>query len=103
MLNLRHLLATTLCAMLGLAQAQDIPKKTLTLVVGFARGRRHGDAAARIIARKLQENLGLSVVVDNRAGAGGNTSPTSTWPGAGKPTGSVILLGSVGPWRSRLT
>ena len=51
--------------------AQEWPKKTLTVVVGFAPGGA-ADTAARLVARKLQDNLGQTVVVDNRAGAGGN-------------------------------
>jgi tripartite-type tricarboxylate transporter receptor subunit TctC len=43
----------------------------VTLVVGFAAGGA-ADAAARLIAKKLGENIGQSVVVDNKGGAGGN-------------------------------
>jgi len=74
--------------------AQELPKKTITLVVGFAAGGAT-DAAARIVAKKLQDNLGQTVVVENRAGAGGNLAHQHV---AGAPAdGSVILLGSVGP------
>jgi tripartite-type tricarboxylate transporter receptor subunit TctC len=81
-------LATTL------AVAQDFPQKTITLVVGFVAGG-GADTAARIIARKVAENLKQSVVIDNRAGAGGNLAHqhVATAPA----DGSVILLGSVGP------
>lgn len=81
-------LATTL------AVAQDLPQKTITLVVGFVAGG-GADTAARIIARKVAENLKQSVVIDNRAGAGGNLAHqhVATAPA----DGSVILLGSVGP------
>ncbi|MDN3919533.1 Bug family tripartite tricarboxylate transporter substrate binding protein [Roseateles violae] len=76
------------------ASAQQLPKKTLTLVVGFAAGGA-ADAAARIIAKRLQDQLGQTVVVDNRAGAGGNLAHQYV---AGAPAdGSVILLGSIGP------
>lgn len=72
----RHFLHTTwvllAAAVTFNAQAQDFPpKKTITLVVGFAAGGA-ADTGARIIAKKLGENIGASVVVDNRAGAGGN-------------------------------
>lgn len=77
------------------AQAQDFPpKKTITLVVGFAAGGA-ADTGARIIAKKLGENIGASVVVDNRAGAGGNIAHQYT--AQGPSDGSVILFGSVGP------
>ncbi|MFM2066316.1 MAG: hypothetical protein RLZZ584_1225 [Pseudomonadota bacterium] len=76
------------------AAAQDIPKKTLTLVVGFAAGGA-ADTGARVIARKLADNLGQTVVVDNRAGAGGNLAHQYVAQAA--PDGSTILLGSIGP------
>lgn len=53
------------------AAAQEWPPKVTTIVVGFAAGGA-ADGAARVIARRLQENLGRTVVVENRAGAGGN-------------------------------
>ena len=84
------------CAGLSLpAAAQDFPpKKPVTLVVGFAAGG-GADTAARLIARRLSENIGQTVVVDNRAGAGGNIAHGYV---ANAPAdGSVILLGSIGP------
>ncbi|MBL8359542.1 MAG: tripartite tricarboxylate transporter substrate binding protein [Rubrivivax sp.] len=76
------------------ARAQEIPKKPITLVVGFAAGGA-ADHAARIVAKKLAENLGTTVVIENKAGAGGNIAHLQVVQG---PTdGSTILLGSVGP------
>ena len=74
--------------------AQEFPNKPITMVVGFAAGGAT-DTAARIIAKKLGENLGLSVIVDNRAGAGGNIAHQQV--ANATADGSVILLGSVGP------
>jgi hypothetical protein len=54
----------------ALAQA-PFPNRTVTMIVGFAPGG-GTDIASRIIAKKLSENVGQSVVVENRAGAGGN-------------------------------
>ena len=53
------------------------------------------DTAARIIAKKLSENLGQPVVVENKAGAGGNIAAQhiATAP----PDGYTIHLTSVGP------
>lgn len=78
----------------GRAAAQDIPRKTVTLVVGFAAGGA-ADGAARVIAKRLGEQLGLTVVVDNRAGAGGNIAHQAV--ARAEPDGSTVLLGSVGP------
>jgi tripartite-type tricarboxylate transporter receptor subunit TctC len=78
----------------GGAFAQDIPKKPLTLIVGFAAGGA-ADHAARVVAKRLSENLGTPVVIDNKAGAGGNIA--HQFVAQGPADGSVILLGSVGP------
>lgn len=84
------------CAALAApAHADDFPpKKPVTLVVGFAAGG-SADIAARIIAKRLGENIGQSVVVDNKAGAGGNLAHQQV--AAGAADGSVLLFGSVGP------
>jgi tripartite-type tricarboxylate transporter receptor subunit TctC len=82
-------------ALAGSAFAQDFPpKKTVTLVVGFAPGGA-ADAAARLIAKKLGENIGQTVVVDNKAGAGGNIAHQLV--ANGPADGSMLLLGSIGP------
>ncbi|MBP6900017.1 MAG: tripartite tricarboxylate transporter substrate binding protein [Burkholderiaceae bacterium] len=94
-LLLTRLLTPVLLALPGWAvQAQEIPKKPITLVVGFAAGGA-ADHAARVVAKKLSENLGITVVIDNKAGAGGNIAHDLV--AKATPDGSVILLGSVGP------
>lgn len=47
------------------------PTKPITLVVGFSAGSSI-DFVARIIADKLSKALGQSIIVENKAGAGGN-------------------------------
>jgi tripartite-type tricarboxylate transporter receptor subunit TctC len=76
------------------AAAQELPDKTITIVVGFAAGGAT-DTAARIIARKLGENIRRPVVVENRPGAGGNIA--HHYVSTASPDGSIILLGSIGP------
>lgn len=77
------------------ASAQEFPpKKTISMVVGFAAGGA-ADTAARIIAKKLSENIGANVVVDNKGGAGGNIA--HQFAANGPTDGSTILFGSVGP------
>lgn len=87
--------ALAACLPLAGAHAQDFPpKRPVTMVVGFAAGG-SADIAARIIAKKLGENIGQSVVVDNKPGAGGNLAHAQVAHG---PTdGSVLLFGSIGP------
>jgi tripartite-type tricarboxylate transporter receptor subunit TctC len=73
---------------------QGFPSRTVTLTVGFAPGG-GTDTAARIVARKLTENIGQAVVVENRAGAGGNIAAQQIANAA--PDGYTISLSSVGP------
>ena len=70
---LRHLASTLLVCMplLAAAQASDFPNKAIRLVVPFPPGGAT-DAAARLVAGKMSEQWGQPVLVDNRAGAGGN-------------------------------
>lgn len=99
-MNKRHLLraiALVLTGLMGagLAQAQTFPPpKPITLVVGFAPGGA-ADAAARLIAKKLGENIGQNVLVENKAGAGGNIAHQQV--AAGPADGTLLLLGSIGP------
>jgi tripartite-type tricarboxylate transporter receptor subunit TctC len=91
----RLLLATAALLVAGTAVAQsDFPSRTITMLVGFAPGGA-SDTAARIIAKKLSENMGQTVVVENRAGAGGNIVHEQM--ARAVPDGYTILLGSVGP------
>ena len=90
----RLLLGAALLAALLPAAAQNFPSRPVTLTVGFSAGG-GTDTAARIVAKKLSENLGQSVVVENRAGAGGNIAAQHAATAA--PDGYVIHLSSVGP------
>jgi tripartite-type tricarboxylate transporter receptor subunit TctC len=100
-MNKRHLLRTAACTGLALlttcwAQAQEFPpKKPVTIVVGFAAGGA-ADAAARLIGKKLGDQIGVPVIIENKPGAGGNIAHQYVAKSA--PTdGSVLLFGSVGP------
>ncbi|MEJ8854455.1 tripartite tricarboxylate transporter substrate binding protein [Variovorax robiniae] len=64
--------ATTLLASSGLAFAQDAyPSKPIKIIVGFAPGG-SADISARLMAEKLGTELKQPIIVENRAGAGGN-------------------------------
>jgi tripartite-type tricarboxylate transporter receptor subunit TctC len=52
-------------------EAQTYPSKPIRLIVGYPPGG-SGDFTARIAADELSKDLGVPVVVENRAGAGGN-------------------------------
>jgi len=70
----------------GVAQAQTGPVK---LMVGFPPGG-GTDAIARILADKLKDPLGVSVVVENKAGAGGQIAAQTLKAAA--PDGNTLFL-----------
>ncbi len=94
---LNVLLAAALAAGLGMpaapASAQDYPNRPITLIVPFPPGG-STTIVARIVADKMSESLGQSIVVDNRGGAGGTIGSRSVAKSA--PDGYTILLGYTG-------
>jgi tripartite-type tricarboxylate transporter receptor subunit TctC len=87
-------IAAALAALPLAVAAQNFPSRPVTLTVGFAPGG-GTDTAARIIAKKLTENIGQPVVVENKAGAGGNIAAEDI--ANAPPDGYKIHLTSVGP------
>ena len=75
------------------ASAQDYPNRPITLVVPFPPGG-STTIVARIVADKMSELLGQSIVVDNRGGAGGTIGSRTVAKSAGD--GYTILLGYTG-------
>ena len=75
------------------ALAQTYPSKTITLVVPYPPGG-GVDAMARVVAEKLTIALKHTVVVDNRAGAGGNLGTRAV--AKAEPDGYTLLLGHTG-------
>jgi tripartite-type tricarboxylate transporter receptor subunit TctC len=80
-------------ALTGAAQAQNFPNRALTLVVPFAAGG-PTDVLGRIVAQRMGEVLGQSVIVENVGGAGGMTG--SKRVAEAKPDGYTMVLGTVG-------
>ncbi len=73
------------------ASAQPFPTKPIKIVVPFPAGGTV-DFFARVISTKLSEALGQSVLVENRAGAGGNIAAEAVAKAA--PDGYTLLMGS---------
>lgn len=85
-LTLRNTLAVGALLVGSLAQAQS---STVKLMVGFPPGG-GTDAIARVLADKLKDQLGTTVVVENRAGAGGQIAAQALK--AAPPDGSTFFL-----------
>ncbi len=77
----------------GPIPAADYPARPIRFVLGFAPGGA-SDTMARTVATRLSEGLGQPVVVDNRAGAGGNIAAEIVARSA--PDGYTMLLGNNG-------
>lgn len=96
--GLRALALSTLAMVPALApatsQAADFPTKPINLVVPFAPGG-PTDAMARSLAMALRSSLGQPVIVDNRAGAGGNVGAELV--ARAQPDGHTLLFGTSGP------
>jgi tripartite-type tricarboxylate transporter receptor subunit TctC len=89
--------ATLLAAALALplpAEAQDFPGKPIKIIVPYAAGG-GADIMARIVAQKLQEKWGPAVIVENRAGAGGNLGAETVF--TAEPDGHTLLFTAQGP------
>ena len=88
------LAAIALCALAPLsAQAQaGFPNKPITLIVPFAAGG-STDLVARVVAEQMRHELGQMIIVDNRAGAGGQLGTEAVVRAA--PDGYTIGMATV--------
>lgn len=73
----------------GGAQAQDWPKRAITMIVPYVAGG-PVDTVGRILAQRLSEVLGQQVIVENVGGAGGMTGSSRVAKAA--PDGYTVLL-----------
>ena len=82
-----------LLALTGFANAQIFPDRTLTMVIPFAAGG-PTDVLGRVMAQRMGEILGQTVIVENIGGAGGMNGGKKV--ADSKPDGYTMLLGTVG-------
>jgi tripartite-type tricarboxylate transporter receptor subunit TctC len=82
-----------LLALLAPAAAQDFPTRQMTMVIPFAAGG-PTDLLGRVIAQRMGEILGQTVIVENVGGAGGMAGSKKV--ADAKPDGYTFVLGTVG-------
>lgn len=73
---------------------RGFPAKPLRIVCPYPAGATT-DAISRLMAQGLQTTAGVSAMVDNRAGAGGNIGTEAV--ARGEADGHTLLLGALGP------
>src|SRR3954447_23055905 len=71
------------------ASAQDWPSKNITVVVPLGAGSA-SDVIARVVMEQVAKQIGRTVVVENRPGAGGTTGANTVATSA--PDGHTILV-----------
>ena len=75
------------------AHASDYPTRPVRMVVPFGPGT-STDTVARIIASAMSPSLGQSIIVENKAGAGGTIG--TEYVARSAPDGYTIIMGTVG-------
>jgi tripartite-type tricarboxylate transporter receptor subunit TctC len=78
----------------GIARADDYPSRPIRLIVPYAAGG-GADSVARIIAKRVSETIGQTIVIENRGG-GGSIIGTELVKNADSD-GYTLLLGQSGP------
>ena len=102
MTNLHHTTRRTLLASLAVAAAgalplgalaQNFPTKPITIIVPFSAGGTT-DILARLVGQYLSTELGQPVVIENKAGAGGNIG--GQYAAKAAADGYTLFMGTVG-------
>ena len=87
-------LAATALPLMPMAHADTFPDKPIVLVIPFPPGG-PTDAMARTLAAEMKDRLGQPMIVENRAGAGGNIG--ADYVARATPDGQTLLFGTSGP------
>jgi tripartite-type tricarboxylate transporter receptor subunit TctC len=85
------MIAVSLCALCAEASAQGFPARPIRVIVPFPPGG-GTDVVARTLAPRMSELVGQPIVVENRAGAGGNIGTEHVARSA--PDGYTLLVAS---------
>jgi tripartite-type tricarboxylate transporter receptor subunit TctC len=93
MLLRRFLLAVLAVGLVAPAAAQTYPDRPVRLIAPFPAGGL-ADVLARAVGDEMMKTLGQPVIVENRAGAGGNTGADAVAKSA--PDGYTLLMSSAG-------
>ncbi|HQQ70146.1 MAG TPA: tripartite tricarboxylate transporter substrate binding protein [Alicycliphilus sp.] len=88
---MRKLLVTLLASLSSAAAVADFPDKPITFVVPYAAGG-PADLIGRAVARQVSQLSGQPVIVENRAGAGGNIA--GDYVARAPKDGYTLLFGS---------
>ena len=96
MLTTRKVLAlmAALTASVGIACADDYPSHPIRLVVPYTPGG-GADSVARIVAKRVSQTIGQTIVIENRGGAGSIIGTEIVQKS--DPDGYTLLLGQSGP------
>ena len=76
-------------ALAPVVQAQDYPTRPIKIIQGFAPGG-NADSIARLLGQEMSRSLGQPVIVETKAGAGGNIAAEAVARAA--PDGYTLLL-----------
>ncbi len=90
MTHRRALLAAPLL-LPAIARAQDFPSRPITVVSGYAPGGLT-DVVSRAVAARMERELGVPLVVENRVG--GATAVANTHVAQSRPDGHTLLMGT---------
>ena len=95
-MNLRSLLAGAALALAAtIASAAGYPERPVSVIVPFPPGG-SSDMIARVLAAKMQEKMGGTFVVENKAGATGTIG--AAYVKNAKPDGYTLLVSSLAPF-----
>ena len=92
-MRFQNLLITAVCALASTmaAHAQTYPSRPIKIIVAYSAGQ-GTDIATRYLAEQMTKDLGQPIVIENRAGAGGNIGTEQARQAA--PDGYTLTMGT---------